>query len=83
MLEPICLTPPSKGDSYCARSYGQMKKHPKADKKPELTSAPVTGEMEMAWEEVEAIIKKKPSKVSQLLGGLGSLIPSGSLVSTL
>ena len=24
----------SKGDSYCARSYGQMKKHPKAAKNP-------------------------------------------------
>ena len=24
----------SKGDSYCARSYGQMKKHPKAAKDP-------------------------------------------------
>ena len=24
----------SKGDSYCARSYGQMKKHPKAAKTP-------------------------------------------------
>ena len=37
----------SKGDSYCARSYGQMKKHPKAAKNPKLTYAPVTGEMEM------------------------------------
>ena len=31
----------SKGESYCARSYGQMKKYPRAANKSKLPFAPV------------------------------------------
>ena len=37
----------SKGDSYCARSSAQMKKHPKGRKEPKLSPTPEPCQMEM------------------------------------
>ena len=44
----------SKGDSHCARSYRQMKKHPKAAKHLKLTSAPVSSKMEVFWKKLRS-----------------------------
>ena len=48
---------PTKGIPSAHVLMGRWKSIPK-QLKIKLTSAPVTGEMEMLWEEVEAIIKK-------------------------
>ena len=71
----------SKGDSYCARSYGQMKKHPKAAKNPNSPLRLSRAKWKCSGKKSRR--PKKPSQVSQPLGGLGSLIPTGSLISTI
>ena len=55
----------SKGDSYCARSAGQMKKHTKAER-PQLPATIITQALEVFGHQIKEIVmpscKKKGKK---------------------